>query len=58
MEEALIKCLKTLIETIMVADLTEVTGEQIVDCFLQRAKLALSPEGRLELIEYINSFIF
>ena len=52
MEENLVKCLKAFAD-IMCSD--EVLAEDIVDKFLEKAELALSPEAREDLINHIDN---
>ena len=55
MEEALVKCLKQLI-SVIVCSSADVSSEVIIDTFLSRAKLCLSPASRQELIDWLESY--
>ena len=54
MEEALVKILKCLISSTY-DDLY--TAEEIIDDFLEKSELALSPNSREELINHLNPYV-
>lgn len=57
MEEQLIKCLKCLIDTFLAPTAKVDSSEIIVDEFMSKAELALSPEARQELINHLDSYL-
>ena len=55
MEAQLIRCLKNLINEILVSDTTK--PEEIIANFLEKSELTISPSGEEELIKHLQCCI-